>query len=323
MRKILPFTLPLSLPFMGWLGLELGGWWVLSGFLFIFVIHPFLDTFFGKSEEVLSDKDSSNLYSSLLWVSLPLLFLFLLKVLYKVHGNTFNHFEIFGIILSTGSIASALGVTASHELIHRRARWERGMGVGLLLMVNYAHFRVEHVFGHHKHVGTPKDHASARSGDSIYIFLGRSIILSWISAWNIEARRKSFFKNRLVHYITAQSLLVVLVFTFFKEIGLVVYLGQSAVAILIIEAINYIEHYGLERKEISPGVYEAVTEMHSWDSSHRMTNWLLFNLGRHAHHHAMPTVAYQELRPAKTDNTLKYGYSTEILLALIGKNSKR
>ena len=34
-----------------------------------------------------------------------------------------------------------------------------------------------------------------------------------------------------------------------------------------VEAINYIEHYGLRRKEIAPGKYERTTIMHSWNAA--------------------------------------------------------
>ena len=324
MRNLIPFTLALTVPVIAWFGIELGGPWVLSGFIFSFVIHPILDIISGKNHEVLEKGSvSGTAYSFILWFYFPLQILFLYKVLNLTSVNEFSPLALWGIILSAGAITGGLGINIAHELVHRRARWERGIGVGLLALVNYAHFRVEHVFGHHKHVSTPHDPASARKGESIYKFLVRSIVMSWISAWRIEAKRKPLHKNRLLHYIVLQSLLITASFFFFGVVGGVVYLGQSAVAILTLESINYIEHFGLERKELSPGVYEAVSELHSWDSSHRMTNWFLFNLGRHAHHHASPTVPYHELKTSKTDNQLKYGYSTEILLAYIGKNSKR
>ena len=324
MNKFLPYTIPLTVPVLALLGIYAGGLWVLAGFVFCFVIHPLLDYFSGNSNTIASENgEHKTLFSFLLWIYFPVQIIFLGLILYLVSARVYSLPELTGIILSTGAITGGLGITVAHELVHRRARWERGFGVGLLAQVNYSHFRVEHVFGHHKHVSTPQDPASARAGESIYTFLIRSIIMSFISAWKIEAKRKNFLRNRIVHYILVALILMVIVYFNFGLIGLYVYLGQSAVAILTLEAINYIEHYGLERKEIRPGVYEPVTELHSWDTSYRMTNWFLFNLGRHAHHHASPTVPYQELKPSKTNNTLKYGYSIEILLAFIGKNSKR
>ena len=48
--------------------------------------------------------------------------------------------------------------------------------------------------------------------------------------------------------------------------------------VLLLEIINYIEHYGLQRKEISPGVYEKVTIMHSWNAPYKFSNAIVFKL---------------------------------------------
>lgn len=296
----------------------------MSGFIICFVIHPILDLLSGKSDVVASENgEYGSLYSFLLWIYVPLQFIFLTAILFFVSNRLYSNLELFGIIVSTGAITGGLGITIAHELVHRRARWERGFGVALLSMVNYAHFRVEHVFGHHKHVATPHDPASARAGESIYTFIVRSLVMSLVSAWKIEAKRKSLLKNRIVHYIAVSIILSSVVHFVLGPTSLTVFMGQSFIAILTLEAINYIEHFGLSREEIRPGVYAPVTELHSWDSTHRLTNWFLFNLGRHAHHHASPNVPYHELRASKTDNALKYGYSTEILLAFIGMNSRK
>lgn len=309
---------------MSLLGFDSGGFWVLNGFIFCFVIHPVLDLFSGKTDQIASVNGEYRIfYDLLLWVYVPVQLIFLALTLFWVSTRSYSSLELIGILCSAGAVTGALGITIAHELVHRRERWQRGLGVGLLAMVNYSHFRVEHVFGHHKHVATPLDPASARKGESLYTFFVRSIVLSFVSAWRIEAKRKSLFKNRMVHYIILAFAFSSGVYFILGDLALLIFWGQSLVAILTLEAINYIEHYGLTREEIRPGVYAPVTEVHSWDSTHRLTNWFLFNLGRHAHHHASPNVPYQELKVSKTDNTLKYGYSTEILLAFIGMNSKK
>ena len=43
----------------------------------------------------------------------------------------------------------------------------------------------------------------------------------------------------------------------------------GVVGVLFLETVNYIEHYGLLRKEVSPGVFEKVNIMHSWNAPHR------------------------------------------------------
>jgi alkane 1-monooxygenase len=39
------------------------------------------------------------------------------------------------------------------------------------------------------------------------------------------------------------------------------------VAFLLIEIVNYVEHYGLVRRELAPGRYERVMPWHSWEST--------------------------------------------------------
>ena len=34
-----------------------------------------------------------------------------------------------------------------------------------------------------------------------------------------------------------------------------------------LEVVNYVEHSGLRRKEISPGKYERISVMHSWNAA--------------------------------------------------------
>jgi alkane 1-monooxygenase len=66
---------------------------------------------------------------------------------------------------------------------------------------------------------------------------------------------------------------------------LVIFLFQVAGAIMYLEIINYIEHYGLKRKKLSNGEYEKVNIKHSWNAPHRFSNYLLFKLQRHSDHH--------------------------------------
>jgi alkane 1-monooxygenase len=322
MINALPYSLPLCIPLFTLVGAYLGGWWVTLGIVIAFVIHPILDFFAPQiREEDESSPKNPFWYSFLLWIYLPLQVIFLNVIFYWISVRFYSLPELLGIILSVGTVTGALGITMAHELVHRKDRWERGLGVGLLAMVNYTHFRIEHVFGHHKHVATPLDPASARPGESLYSFLPRSLFGSFLSAWSIEGKRRNVLRNRMYHYLIFAALLWSLVFFSYGVLGLVVFLGQSIVAILILESINYIEHCGLQREETSPGVYAPVTQMHSWDSHQKFTNLFLFNLGKHAHHHAAPTVPYQDLKLPKQANTLRYGYSLEILLAFLGKNT--
>merc|ERR1719350_390967 len=93
------------------------------------------------------------------------------------------------------------------------------------------------------------------------------------------------------------------------------FIGQSFVAVLLFESVNYLEHYGLERKEIKPGQYEPVAPQHSWDTPARITNHVMFKLQRHADHHAHAGKRYQTLQAYDTSPQLPAGKRYQTLQA--------
>jgi len=101
--------------------------------------------------------------------------------------------------------------------------------------------------------------------------------------------------------------------------GIALYLMQSFVAILQLEAVNYVEHYGLTRKHLGGGKYEHTKPRHSWNSSHSLTNLLLINLQRHSDHHYKPDRRFPLLQTYDEDEApqLPYGYPLMVLLAMV------
>jgi alkane 1-monooxygenase len=99
---------------------------------------------------------------------------------------------------------------------------------------------------------------------------------------------------------------------------LVFHLIVSLIATLMLEAINFIEHYGLQRKFIpgSDSVYESVKITHSWNAPQVFTNWFLFKLQRHSDHHANAYKPYQILDSFVESPMLPYGYSVSLLIVL-------
>jgi alkane 1-monooxygenase len=93
--------------------------------------------------------------------------------------------------------------------------------------------------------------------------------------------------------------------------------AQAVLAFLLLETINYIEHYGLERRQVAPGKYERVRTWHSWNSSHRVSNWLLINLARHSDHHLVASKRYQVLDHLEEAPQLPAGYGAMFIAALV------
>lgn len=225
--------------------------------------------------------------------------------------------EQLALTLNAG-LATPAAINVAHELMHRPGRTEQTLAALLMATATYTHFCVEHVQGHHKNVSTPRDPATARKGESLYAFLPRTITGGLRSAWAIEvARSGTGLGNRLLRYALAQVVLIVGIGFLLGPIGVVAFLAQSAVAVLVLETINYLEHYGLQRAEIAPGRYERTRPQHSWNSSHRASNAVLLNLARHSDHHAYAARSFGDLRHHDDVPQLPTGYATMLLLATV------
>jgi alkane 1-monooxygenase len=97
----------------------------------------------------------------------------------------------------------------------------------------------------------------------------------------------------------------------------ILFILAATIGFVLLECVNYIEHYGLHRKLNSSGRYEKVTPMHSWNSNHLLGRGILFNLSRHSDHHHMVSKKYQSLESHDIAPQMPTGYPGMILLGLI------
>jgi alkane 1-monooxygenase len=223
-------------------------------------------------------------------------------------------------VISVGLNAGISGIVVAHELIHRKNLAERLLGQLNMFVVNYTHFYIEHVRGHHKRVGTPEDPATARFGENLYAFVGRTVPGQWRSALMLEAERirKSGgnsvfgFNNFVVRALLLQIICCAAIGYFLGWVALAVYLGQSVVAIFQLEYVNYIEHYGLVRKAGS-----KVEVQHSWQSDAPSSRLTLIELSRHADHHLKASKPYHALVSHDGGPELNSGYFGMFYAALI------
>jgi alkane 1-monooxygenase len=228
-----------------------------------------------------------------------------------------------GWMLSVGTVMGAIGITVSHELIHKDAPLEQNAGGLLLAAVCYAGFKVEHVRGHHVHVSTPEDASSSRFGQSLYAFLPHAYKHNFLNAWRLEAERLKrrglpalHWRNELIWWYAISALLLLGFTLAFGWLGALFFLGQALTAFTLLEIVNYVEHYGLHRRKLDNGRYERTTPHHSWNSNFLLTNLFLFHLQRHSDHHAYAKRRYQVLRHFDDSPQLPNGYAGMIVLAL-------
>jgi alkane 1-monooxygenase len=186
------------------------------------------------------------------------------------------------------------------------------------------HFFIEHNKGHHKRVATPEDPSSARYGETVYAFYFRSIVNSYRSAWEIANRDtqkkgcKTFsLHNEMLHFHLIQILFIATIFFVFGGNTTVLFLAAALQGILLLETVNYIEHYGLQRKQLAEGRWERAMPVHSWNSDHVIGRVMLFELSRHSDHHYLASRKYQVLRHHDDSPQMPTGYPGMMILATL------
>jgi alkane 1-monooxygenase len=291
------------------------------------VIIPFLELFtkgsqvnLNKIQEEIAKED--RLYDWLLYGLIPCQYIILIYFLFQVSNENLPFYFKLGAITAFGMSCGILGINAAHELGHRTTWYEQAMSKMLLLTTLYMHFFIEHNRGHHKNVSTDADPASSRLGETVYAFYFRTIWGSWKSAWHLESEKLkrnniSFwsFKNEMLRYQIIQLFLVAIIGIFFGLKTLLFFLLGALIGILLLETVNYIEHYGLRRKK-NGEKYERTMPIHSWNSNHPIGRLLLLELSRHSDHHYIASRKYQILRHFDESPQMPTGYPGMLLLSL-------
>ena len=222
--------------------------------------------------------------------------------------------------VAVGGVAGSQGITIAHELGHSRSRLDRSLAWLLMGSVLYAHFMVEHYRGHHVRAATFDDPASARRGESLWRFLPRTLLGSWRSAWQLEAQRLAQHRlhwrhSSLLWATVVQAAGLLLLFAALGAWALLFWLVQAAYAVFLLEAINYIEHYGLQRR-LQGSRPEPFGMAHAWNADSALTNALVINLQRHSDHHMHAWKPYAELQSLPGPQ-LPTGYAGCLLLASV------
>ena len=324
----LKFLLPFSLFVLAYLAFTQKGWLIASPVIYAFGFIPLVELLIPLSKENMTEAEEKiakedRLYDWWLYIIVPLQYAALAFFLFSMQEEGLTGWEKAGRIASMGLLCAAFGINVGHELGHRRLLYERNLAKVLLLTSLYMHFYIEHNKGHHKNVSTKEDPSSARKWEPIYIFYFRTVIFSYISAWKIAAddqHKKGkpvlHFSNQMIQFQLLQILFVFLIkYAFGTEIMLA-FLAAASIGFLLLETVNYIEHYGLERKQTDEG-YERAMPEHSWNSSHILGRLMLFELSRHSDHHYLASRKYQVLRHHEEAPQMPTGYPGMMILSLV------
>src|SRR3954471_6737434 len=297
-----------------------GGVYAWAAFLFAVVGHTLIELGFNRLTGATAPvfKQAPILGNLILFAYVPAQTWILFKALQALGNPQWPRIDQLGLALSVGTMTGAIGITAAHELIHRRTAIEKDMGLWLLLQVSYLVFEIEHIRGHHRYVATPRDTSTARKGESIYAFVPRTVRGTYRVSAELERHAgRTGWRSRVNQYVAVQILAAIVVAAIFGWWALLWFWVQCAVAVFYLEAVNYIEHYGLQRMMLATGRYAEVDESHSWDAYGAMTNAYLFKLGFHSDHHIAAARPYPMLRQHDAADALPAGYSGMILLSLV------
>jgi len=315
-------------PIVAFGGLVEGGFALLLLPLITFGLIPLLEMYFVGTEENLTEegkkRGESLFYNLLLYGFLPLQILLITTMSFQIGAGNIAGWDILGAIGTVGICCGSFGINVAHELGHKNSKFEQFLSKALLLTSLYMHFFIEHNRGHHLRAATPDDPATSEYGTTVYFFWKKSIIHSYLSAWNIEARRlerkklpQIHWRNEMIWYQIIQATGVFTIGYFFGLVAMVAFVCSAFIGILLLETINYIEHYGLKRNRRPNGKFERVQTHHSWNSNHVLGRTLLFELTRHSDHHAYSSRPYPALRHFEASPQLPYGYPAMIILALV------
>lgn len=223
-------------------------------------------------------------------------------------------------LLLVGVNSGYSGIVVAHELIHRPQAHMQLLGRVLLGSVLYEHFFTEHVRGHHSRVGTTDDPATARFGERSGRFYLRTVPMQLRSAWRLECKRLGdermgwadarLLRSRVLRGLVLEWGVAVAILAALGAGAFAAYVLQALVAILLLETVNYFEHWGLARAT------RRVRTIDSWDTDSWFTLYTLVGLSRHADHHAYASRPYQQLRFADESPKLPYGYFGSALMAM-------
>ena len=240
-----------------------------------------------------------------------------------------NNFSFLGVIFQTGisgfnlvgatlstALWAGLGIIYGHELSHNR---KEGFLASRLIMAlsGASHFTYAHVYNHHLDLGHEDDPATAPRGRNVYTHtwlshMGQSKFSYDLESNRLKKQNKTLlnFDNRwIVGYLYSLPTIVLFVWTG-GVIGIIALLFVWSISNFLLEALNFMGHYGLIRKD-GPVEYR-----HSWDNDNIFTSWFFIEIGRQCDHHVRGETYFWELDDVKGPN-YGIGYFSLFILTLI------
>ena len=320
------------------LGIVLGGIYAWTG-VFLFGIYTVIDTLTKNIHLRAETNETGESYGikkfqySVMYVMLPIFILLQVVLAWRLYqytsGALIQSSDLYGLTFESGIVAThligsvlsaslwaGLGIIYGHELSHNK---KEGFFVSRLIMAlsGASHFTYAHVYNHHLDLGHEDDPATAPRGRNVYAHTWLSHAGQSKYSYDLEKKRlnnkgKNFLSldNR---WILGYLYSLPSVFLFIWSGGLVGLLALIVVWSLsnfLLEALNFMGHYGLIRKE------GEVEHRHSWDNDSVFTSWFFIEIGRQCDHHVRGETYFWELDDVGGPN-YGIGYFSLFVLTLV------
>ena len=308
-RSFIAFTAATLLPFPFLLaGALFGGWAPWIALLYVTLFIAGVDTFFSpRSEDGEAGEDEEADLLSMMLAGVHGVLLIVVIWSLSGHGIGLLSFDGIALFVATGLFFGQVSNSNAHELIHRGQRHLHLIGVALYTSLLFGHHASAHRYVHHTHVGTPKDPNTSRLNENFWRFLKRAWIGSFRAGLAVEKarlKRQGLSEwdrhNPYLIYLGGGVLCILFALLIGGLSGLIVYLSLCAFAQTQLMVSDYVQHYGLQRRELADGKYEPVGIQHSWNSPHWLSSLWMLNAPRHSDHHAHPAKPYTSLEnPAR------------------------
>jgi alkane 1-monooxygenase len=327
--KDLKYSIAYLIPVSAFWGIHQSGWLSFGSVYVSFVLIPLFELILPQrttnhKEEDEEERSKNHFFDVLLYSHVPILYALVFYALYYFQTHTLTPLETVGMAYNIGILVGGFGINIGHELGHRNTPFEQNLSKLLLLPALYQHFFIEHNRGHHKNVATDLDPASSRLGENLYAFWWRSVTGSYMSAWQIENEQMKrenkavmSWSNSMIRFHVYQTAYLLTIFFVFSFSAILMAIMFGVFGFLLLETVNYIEHYGLRRKQLANGRFEPVMPHHSWNSDHELGRIVLFELTRHSDHHYKATRPYQILRHFDESPQLPFGYPLSMIASLV------
>ena len=215
----------------------------------------------------------------------------------------------------------------AHELIHRSRRSLFELGKWVYISMLYGHHTTAHRLLHHAHVATPRDPNFPPRGESFYRNFRRGWVGSFVQGWRVERARLSRRNegrqgtgarlNPYVTYVGGGLAFLLVMWLWLGWAGVAAYVGLSFYAQSQLAMVDYLQHYGLARRQLPDGGYEPQGPQHSWNAPHWFSSHMMVNASRHSDHHANPARPYPALRLTDDMPMLPYSLPAMGIIALI------